>query len=77
MIHAGKPTILDSRSVLSRLRARSAAAQCWLALASLAAGCSSRSGVLAVVGTRTITVHEFQEVARCDLRRKEGCSASQ
>jgi len=40
------------------------------------AGCTSRSDVLAVVGTRTVTVHEFQEVARHNWQQYPGPATS-
>ena len=61
------------KSDFSRPRALSrAAALCSIALAALAGGCGSRSDVLAVVGPRTVTVHEFQDVARSNWQQYPG-----
>jgi len=60
----------DSRSV--RSRAWAAPALCAFALAALASGCGSRSDVLAVVGSRTVTVHAFQDVARNNWQQYPG-----
>ncbi len=65
--------IHHSKSNFSRPRALSrAAALCSIGLAALAGGCGSRSDVLAVVGPRTVTVHDFQDVARQNWQQYPG-----